>query len=66
MTDLERYLLLTLASQLYINECDNDVADYTVHDALYNASCQLDCQLPDDKDYDGLSDDLRWELGIYY
>ncbi len=64
MSDIQRSLLLDLAAQNYKNEADDDVADYSVHDALYDAAEDLRLDLPDGYDYNALADDLRYDLGM--
>lgn len=55
--------LIDLAILFYIEESEI-YADYTIHDALYDASEKLNIELPDDDDYEELVFNVRRELGI--
>jgi hypothetical protein len=66
--------LVKTAAGFYVRECDGGAADYTVHDALYDASRKLriipDEWFDDDKNgkagefYEDMIFDIRRDLGI--
>ena len=43
---------------------NEDTADYTVHDAFYDASCKLGCGLPEEETYDEYVDEFRIIYGV--